>query len=69
MSKCSGEIKLIGTVSVGPKGQVVLPKEVREKLQIEPGDSMTILLKDDKYVGVIKNDDISELMEYITNNK
>jgi len=30
-----------------------------------PGDSVTIITKDDKAVAIIKNEDISELFEYI----
>ncbi|HEY7953230.1 MAG TPA: AbrB/MazE/SpoVT family DNA-binding domain-containing protein [Solirubrobacteraceae bacterium] len=30
------------TYKVGPKGQVVLPKRVRERLGIEPGDEVTV---------------------------
>jgi AbrB family looped-hinge helix DNA binding protein len=34
------------TYKVGPKGQVVLPKAVRESLGIEPGDDVTIEERD-----------------------
>jgi len=30
------------TYRVGPKGQVVLPKAIRERLGIEPGDEVTV---------------------------
>lgn len=35
--------KFMATVKVGPKGQIVIPKEVRDMFGIEPGDSMVIL--------------------------
>ena len=41
-------ISLVGTVTVGPKGQVVIPVEVREKMNIAPGDKMIVLYADDK---------------------
>ena len=31
------------TVTVGTKGQIVLPKEAREKFDIHPGDTLIIL--------------------------
>ena len=35
------------TVTVGTKGQIVIPKEARELFDIKPGDSL-IILGDDK---------------------
>lgn len=36
-------IELMGTVTVGPKGQVVIPVEVRDKMKIKPGDKLIAL--------------------------
>ena len=33
----------MGTVTVGPKGQVVVPSEVREQMGIESGDKLLAL--------------------------
>lgn len=41
-------IHLSGTVTVGPKGQVVIPVEVRESMGIGPGDKLVALYFDDK---------------------
>lgn len=42
--------KLMAPVKVGPKGQIVIPAEVREMLHIEPGD--TLLLLADREEGI-----------------
>lgn len=36
-------IKLVGTVTVGPKGQVVIPSEVRDQMGIAPGTKLVAL--------------------------
>ncbi len=33
----------MGTVRLGPKGQIVVPKEVREMFGLEPGDTLVLL--------------------------
>jgi len=67
MDKQECKIKLYGTTTIWPKWQLVIPKEIRNKLNINSWDSMTIILKDDKFIGIIKNEDIKELFEYIKN--
>jgi len=65
--KC--EIKLYWTVTIWAKWQLVIPKEIRNKLKIKAGDSITVLMKNDKFIGLVRNEDITELMEYIENEK
>jgi AbrB family looped-hinge helix DNA binding protein len=37
------EGKFIGSVKVGPKGQIVIPKEARDLFNINPGDTLILL--------------------------
>ena len=33
----------MSAVKIGPKGQIVIPKEVREMFSLEPGDSLVLM--------------------------
>jgi AbrB family looped-hinge helix DNA binding protein len=38
------------TTRVGPKGQIVIPKDVRERASLEPGDEVDVQFRDDVIV-------------------
>ncbi len=38
------------TTRIGPKGQVVIPKHIREVVSLEPGDEVDVELRDDVIV-------------------
>lgn len=59
-------LKVVGTTTIWTKWQIVIPKEIREKLDLNPWDNMVVLMKDNKYIWLIKNDNIWDLMKYIT---
>ena len=47
---------LFGTVKVGEKGQIVIPKEAREIFGIQPGDSLVVLGDEATGLAIMKND-------------
>lgn len=47
-----------GTVKVGERGQIVIPKSVRDKYNIKPGDNLVILGQDEKEVITILKEDM-----------
>ncbi len=42
--------KLEGIVKVSKKGQIVIPKEVREQLNISSGEKLAVIVRDDEIV-------------------
>lgn len=47
---------IFGMVKVGERGQVVIPKEAREKFDIKPGDSLLVLGDEEKGIALVKAD-------------
>ena len=41
--KHTKHVELLGTATIGPKGQVVIPAEARERMKIAPGDKLVVL--------------------------
>lgn len=57
-------IQLMGTVTVGPKGQVVIPVEARDKMAITPGDKLVALYVPGKEsVAFVPEDKVQHLID------
>jgi len=54
-----------GSVAVGERGQVVIPKEARDTLNIKAGDRLIVLGAGDKNIMLVKADQIKKLAEKI----
>ena len=48
--------KFMSSVKVGEKGQIVIPKEVREMFNIEPGDMLLLLADKERGIAIVDND-------------
>ncbi len=63
-------IKFYGSVTVGERGQVSLPVELRKKQGIKTGDKILVLGRDEKdaaCVFLMKGDILSKMMERFKN--
>ncbi len=47
---------IFGTVKVGERGQIVIPKEAREIFDIKPGDNLLILGDESQGIAIVKNE-------------
>jgi bifunctional DNA-binding transcriptional regulator/antitoxin component of YhaV-PrlF toxin-antitoxin module len=61
--------KLYGTATVGTKGQIVIPAELREAFGIEPGDRLYALGSlSNKWIGFIPEEQLRAMLEKLTDN-
>lgn len=59
------KLSILWVVTVWSKWQIVIPKEIRDTLNIIPGKRFVTLLKDDKYLWLIDHEDMENLRGYI----
>lgn len=57
--------KFVGIAKVGEKGQIVIPKEVRDMFDIKPGDSVVVLCDKSRGIAIIKADAIEDLADKV----
>ena len=56
---------LFGSVKVGERGQVVIPKEAREIFGIQPGDILLVLGDVERGIALVKADTLQEFAKMI----
>jgi len=52
---------IFGTVKVGQRGQIVIPKEAREMFDIKPGDLVLVVGDEEKGLAIVKADAMKKL--------
>jgi AbrB family looped-hinge helix DNA binding protein len=61
--------KLFGTATVGTKGQVVIPADAREQMNIKTGDRLYVVgSQKAQWIGFLKEDQLRALVESLTDN-
>lgn len=61
--------KLYGTATVGTKGQVVIPADAREELNIQPGDRLYVIGSTEKqFVGLLKEEQLRQHIAHLTDS-
>ena len=53
---------MFGTVTVGARGQIVLPKKARDVFHIEAGDSIVVLGDIEQGIALIKAEDMMDFV-------
>ena len=52
---------IFGTVTVGEKGQLVIPKKARDIFDIKPGDMLLVLGDEEQGLIITKTDRLNEI--------
>lgn len=61
--------QLYGTATVGSKGQVVIPADAREAMNIQPGDRLYVIgSPSKKWPGLLQEDHLREMLNHLTDN-
>jgi len=61
--------QLYGTATVGTKGQVVIPADARDALDIHAGDRLYVVgSQEKKWVGFIKEEQLRDMLDHLTDN-
>lgn len=51
---------LFGTVTVGERGQIVIPKQARDLFGMAPGDALLVLGDEDQGIAILKADEFMD---------
>lgn len=65
MTKKEKKQGYIGTVKIGPKGQIVIPKEVRDMFELEPGDSLLLMADPSRGIALQRPNIMSKIADAI----
>lgn len=57
--------KFISTVTIGEKGQIVIPKAAREMFDLEPGDTIVLLADKKRGIALVQNDKMMSIAESV----
>jgi AbrB family looped-hinge helix DNA binding protein len=56
--------KIYGVATIGERGQIVIPADVRKSLNIEPGDKLIVLFSPDKkLIGLTPEEDFTKFLK------
>ena len=55
-----------GTTTVGERGQVVIPADIRGAMKLKVGEKLLVFSKHDRFIGLIRATDVDVMLEKMT---
>ncbi len=62
MMASAPEGKFMTTAKIGQKGQIVIPKEIRDMFHLSPGDSVVILADKDRGIAIQEQSVLTQIL-------
>lgn len=59
------DIESFEMITVGERGQVVIPANIRRKLKLKPGDKLICALRAKRFIGMIRMSDVSSITKML----
>ena len=57
------DFKFYGLTTIGERGQIVIPKEIREVMRVKAGDKFFVFAHDDEIMAIIKPEKFNSLIK------
>lgn len=65
----NNENKYMAAATVGEKGQIVIPKKVREMMDIQPGDTLILFVDKKRGIGIPPKNSVADVISAIVNKE
>ena len=56
---------MMGTAKIGPKGQIVIPKEMRDMFALECGDSVVLFADSKRGIAIKKMSEVQSMVDSV----